>query len=62
MISQAVSVPVVVPTQRAILPEEVGALIQAGVKGLMIGAVVTGKEEASIAKAVAAFRKAIDEV
>ena len=62
MISQAVSVPVVVPTQRAILPEEVGALIQAGVKGLMIGAVVTGKEEASIARAVAAFRKAIDEV
>ena len=62
MISQAVSVPVVVPTQRTILPEEVSALIQAGVKGLMIGAVVTGKEEATIAKAVAAFRKAIDEV
>lgn len=61
-ISGAVSVPVVVPTQRAIRPDEVGALIRAGVKGLMIGAVVTGRDQASIARAVAAFRKAIDEV
>ena len=60
-IARAVSVPVVVPTQRFIRPEEVDALIRTGVKGLMIGAVVTGKEEASIARAVRAFRKAIDE-
>ncbi|MBR3503579.1 MAG: hypothetical protein IKO07_04935 [Clostridia bacterium] len=61
-IAQAVDAPVVVPTQRAIQPKEVGALIRAGVRGLMIGAVVTGQEEDSIARAVAAFRKAIDEV
>ncbi len=61
-IAGAVSVPVVVPTQRAIRPDEVEALIRSGVKGLMIGAVVTGKEQASISRAVAAFRKAIDEV
>ena len=62
LIAQAVDVPVVVPSQRAIRPDEVAALAETGVKGLMIGAVVTGREEASIAKAVAEFRKAIDEV
>ena len=61
-IADALPIPVVVPTQRAIRPEEAGALIRCGVKGLMIGAVVTGKTEQSIASAVAAFRKAIDEV
>ena len=61
-IADAVSVPVVVPTQRAIRPDEVEALIRTGVKGLMIGAIITGQEETSIARTVAAFRKAIDEV
>ena len=62
LIAQAVDVPVVVPSQRAIRPDEVAALAETGVKGLMIGAVVTGREEVSIAKAVAEFRRAIDEV
>ena len=62
VIARNVSVPVVVPTQRAIRTEDVPALIRTGVRGLMIGAVVTGKEESSIARAVAAFRRAIDEV
>ena len=61
-IARAVSIPVVVPTQRAIVPREVETLVRAGVKGLMIGAVVTGKEEKTIAQAVSAFRRAIDEV
>lgn len=52
--------PVVIPTQRAILPEEVCALKRCGVKGIMIGAVVTGKSEDSIARSVSAFREAID--
>ena len=62
VLAEAVSVPVVVPTQRAVRPDEVGALIRTGVKGLMIGAVVTGTELSSISRAVSAFRKAIDEV
>ena len=61
-IAEAVNIPVVVPTQRAIRPQEVGQLIRCGVRGLMIGAVVTGKTERSVAASVAAFRKAIDEV
>ena len=62
LIAQNVSVPVVVPTQRAIRTEEVAALVRTGVRGLMIGAVVTGREASTIARAVEAFRKAIDEV
>ena len=61
-IADAVSVPVVVPTQRAVRPDEVEALVRAGVRGLMIGAVVTGREMQTVIRAVAAFRKAIDEV
>ena len=61
-IADLLPIPVVVPTQRAIRPDEVEALIRCGVKGLMIGAVVTGKTEQSIAASVAAFRRAIDEV
>lgn len=54
------SLPVVVPTQRLIRPQEIPALAQTGVKGLMIGAVVTGQEETSIRRAVSLFRNAID--
>ena len=60
MIAEQVKIPVVVPTQRLIRPADVGALIQCGVRGLMIGAVVTGKEADAISRAVAAFRRAID--
>ncbi len=52
--------PVVVPTQRFIRPEELPALAAAGVKGLMIGAVVTGRTEDSIRRAVSLFRNAMD--
>lgn len=52
--------PIVVPTQRAIRPDEVRALSDIGMNGLMIGAVVTGQEEASIRRAVSAFRNVID--
>ena len=45
-----------------ILPEDVPALVQAGVKGLMIGAVVTGRDKDSICRAIRAFRAAIQEV
>lgn len=54
------SLPVVVPSQRCIRPEEIGALAQTGVRGIMIGAVVTGHTEEGIRRAVSAFRNAID--
>ena len=55
------SLPVVVPTQCRILPCDVAALIRTGVKGLMIGAVVTDRTESGIREAIASFRKAIRE-
>lgn len=59
-IVQSTSLPVVVPTQRLILPQEVKPLAQTGVRGLMIGAVVTGRTEESIRRSVGAFRNEID--
>ena len=61
-ICKATNLPVVVPTQREILPEEVAYLAECGVKGIMIGAIVTGKSDQTIAKSVKDFRKAIDEL
>lgn len=59
-ICDATSLPVVVPTQRHISPEDVPYLAEAGVRGLMIGAIVTGGEATGIARTVERFRQAID--
>jgi hypothetical protein len=53
-------IPIVIPTQLAILPEEVELLAEVGVRGVMIGAIVTGKEPGSIASACREFRAACD--
>ncbi|MEW6201181.1 MAG: hypothetical protein AB1546_04350 [bacterium] len=50
---------VVVPTQKNILPQEVRMLHSAGVRGLMIGKIVTGDTAISIREATTRFRKAI---
>ena len=52
--------PVVVPTQRHVTAADIPILHRCGVKGLMMGAVVSGKTEESVAASVAAFRAAID--
>jgi hypothetical protein len=52
--------PVIVPTQKAVRPEEAAVLRDAGVAGILIGAIVTGAETDSIAEATAGFREAID--
>jgi len=59
-ICEATRLPVVVPTQRSVLPEDLPYLRDAGVKGIMIGAIVTGSEQASITRAIQNFRMAID--
>lgn len=55
-----VAKPVVVPTQRVILPEEVEDLYNIGVKGFMIGTIVTGNEPKQLEKVTSEYRKAID--
>ncbi len=59
-LSRACGVPIMVPTQKAVLPAEVGWLRKAGAAGITIGAIVTGLEEASLRAATARFREAID--
>ena len=52
--------PVVIPTQRKIRPDEMEQLMACGISGIMIGAIVTGLNGESIGAAVSAFRNAID--
>ena len=60
-ICQAVKQPVLIPTQKAVLPEEVFALKDAGCKAVMIGANVMRDQSAQACfEATAAFRKAVD--
>lgn len=59
---KTINIPVIVPTQREIHHSEVPRLKEVGVKGIMIGAVVTGKKEDSIEKKTREFRKAVDKI
>ncbi|MCR4782951.1 MAG: hypothetical protein K6A35_00315 [bacterium] len=59
---RSAGVPVIVPTQKKIRPDEVRYLYEVGVGGLAIGAVVTGLGSECLGERVAAFRKAIDEL
>lgn len=61
-LSRLSGLPMVVPTQRAIRPDQVRALRESGAAGIMIGAVVTGDDAEGIGSAVAAFRRSIDEM
>jgi hypothetical protein len=55
-----VDVPIIVPTQRAIQPEEVPLITGAcGVQGLMIGAIVTGSTAQGIEAAVKRYKAAL---
>jgi hypothetical protein len=52
-------VPVLVPTQKFIIPEDVPALAECGIKALMIGVIVTGPTPGGIEKVTAEFKSAI---
>lgn len=56
------SVPLVLPSQRKVLPEDVPYLHKVGVQGLMIGAIVTGKDKETFGTMVKSFREAIDKL
>ena len=59
-LARSSSMPILIPTQRAIKPTQIPYLQQAGAAGITIGAVVTGLEASSLASTTAAFRQAID--
>ncbi len=50
--------PVIVPTQRQVVPDDVPLLIACGVQALLIGGIVTGGDAAGIEHATAAFKQA----
>jgi hypothetical protein len=54
-IRAATRLPIIVPTQRAIRPEEVSALVGLDLDAVMIGAIVTGREPASLRAATERF-------
>ncbi|WKL04796.1 hypothetical protein Q0F98_19155 [Paenibacillus amylolyticus] len=53
-------VPVLVPSQRKLVPADVRVLRDTGVKAIMLGAVVTGNTEDQLRRAVNEFRNAVD--
>lgn len=52
--------PLIVPSQHALTPDDVPALARAGAAAILIGAVVTGTETDRFGEVIAAFRAAID--
>lgn len=59
-LTAALSGPVIVPSQKRLTPEDIPALREAGTKGVLIGAIVTGKDAATLEAATRAFRAALD--
>lgn len=60
-IRAAVKRPLVIPTQLAIEPEDVATFAGMGIDAIMIGAIVTGKDTATVEAACARFRQACDD-
>jgi hypothetical protein len=59
-IRRATELPIIVPTQRAVHPEDVPALVgDVGVDALMIGAIVTGRDPDSLQAATQRFASAL---
>jgi len=58
-IRAATKLPIIVPTQRAIEPEDVTTLIEIGVDAIMIGAIVTGREPGSLRAATQRFASSL---
>lgn len=54
-LSQTISAPFIVPSQKRLLPEDQTLLQRAGARGVLIGAIVTGREAASIEAATRSF-------
>lgn len=61
-LAQCSTMPILIPTQKAIKPQQVGYLKRAGAAGITIGAVVTGLEKKSLRETTSAFRWAIDDL
>lgn len=61
-IVKTVGIPVIIPSQRKIEPKDTKALMDTGIKAVMIGAMSTGKDAASIERITREFRLEIDQL
>jgi hypothetical protein len=59
-LAQHAPLPLIIPSQHALSPDDVPSLVAAGADAILIGAVVTGTAPDRIAEVTAAFRHAID--
>lgn len=59
-LAQTTDLPVIVPSQRRMVPDDVPALKDSGIRALLLGAIVIGKSADDIRRAVHDFRNAID--
>lgn len=55
----ALKSPVIIPSQKRLTPGDIPALKASGARGVLIGAIVTGREAQSIEEATRAFRAAL---
>lgn len=58
-LSQTISTPFIVPSQKMLLPEDQTLLQRAGARGVLIGAIVTGRDAVSIEAATRGFSEAL---
>lgn len=59
MLTAALDRPVIVPSQKRLVPQDVPLLAQAGVKAIMIGVVCTGKSVGELERVTAGFARAV---
>ncbi len=59
-IVELAGIPVLLPSQRKLVPDDVRVLGETGIKAIMLGAIVVGKTEETMRRAVAGIRNAID--
>jgi len=60
-IREATELPIIVPTQRAMTPEDATVLVEkCGIQAVMIGVIVTGREAESVRAATAEFAAALE--
>jgi hypothetical protein len=60
LLVQSSGLPVMVPSQRRLVPEDISVLKDCGIKALLVGAVAIGKTVEEVRRSVHAFRNAID--
>lgn len=59
-LARKAGIPVIVPSQRRLIADDLQPLLEAGVRAVLLGAVVTGRSEQQLRRTVSEFRNAID--